>query len=42
MAIQPRLTAGLQRCCGRPVLAGRVLLVGVFVAGAYGGYFVAA
>jgi uncharacterized membrane protein YfcA len=42
MAIQPRLSAGLERRGNRPAYGGWVLLVGVFLTGVYGGYFGAA
>jgi len=42
MALQPRLSAGLERRGDRPAVGGWVLLLGVFLTGVYGGYFGAA
>ena len=42
MALQPRLSAGLERRGERSAAGGWVLLLGVFLTGVYGGYFGAA
>ena len=42
MALQPRLSAGLERRGDQPAVGGWALLLGVFLTGVYGGYFGAA
>src|SRR3984957_14333202 len=42
MALQPRLSARLVRHGDRPAVGGWILMLGVFLAGVYGGYFGAA